>query len=276
MKYKDLGSTQSIFSRNEGSRIAYYRINSPAGCDFWDDHWHDNTSKTPEENYQPYMRGYLGRGQLRRVMLKYLPPDGLILDGGCGIGKYVMALRSRGYNCIGIDFAEKTIARIKDSFPDLPIEVGDVCHLNFKEETIDAYISLGVVEHFKEGPQTALKEAARVLKKDGLLLVSVPQAFRWRRESSYPEDTPLPEKASFYQYAFTSEEFREMLRGTGFRVEAEYGYDAHYALTFRFKLLRELLRRFPRMAHVDILLDQTPVGLRLARMRLFVAKRKVM
>ena len=263
------------FARNEGNRIAYYRTNSLLAPDMWDNIWYDNLPTQLEEYFLPYIRGFLGRGQVRRVFVRYLPKSGLILEAGCGIGKYVMALRSRGYNCIGIDFAEKTITRIKKSLPDLPIEVGDVCHLNFKDETIDAYISLGVVEHFKEGPQTALKEAARVLKKDGLLLVSVPQVFRWRRESSYPEDTPLPERASFYQYAFTFEEFREMLRGTGFRVEAEYGYAAHYALTLRFKLLRELFRRFPRMAHVDILLDQTPVGLRLARMKLFVAKRKV-
>ncbi len=146
--------------------------------------------------------------------------------------------------------------------------------MNLKDKSIDAYISLGIVEHFQEGPHDALKEAMRVLKDNGVLIVSVPQAFHWRKLNAYPEDTPLPDDASFYQYAFSSEEFRTILRNSGFQVDAEYGRSLHYAFRLRFKTFRKLLSWFPQLEHIDMLIDRTPIGNKLARMRLYVARKK--
>ena len=41
----------------------------------------------------------------------------------------------------------------------------------FKNEEFDVYLSFGVVEHFEQGPIKALKEARRVLKKGGDLII---------------------------------------------------------------------------------------------------------
>ncbi len=265
--------TNRIFARNEGCRIAYYHIDSPTGADLWDEHWGENVSINLENFYRPYLRGFLGYGQLRRIFLRHLPRKGLILDGGCGMGQYVVALRSRGYDCFGVDFAPKTVERVKDYLPDLPVESGDICNLHLKDKSIDAYISLGIVEHFQEGPQTALKEAARVLKDKGLLLVSVPQAFKWRKLQALPENSELAKEAVFYQYAFSPSEFRGFLKNAGFRVIAEYGYSSHFALRIRYDLFRNLLTRFPRLAHIDLVFDRTPIGCNLARMRLYVARK---
>lgn len=266
--------SENDFKRIEGSRIVYYRFRTSIDSELWDDHWGDNISRNLNEYYQAYLKGYLGRGQLRHVLLKHLPKKGLILEGGCGMSQYVVALRGRGYNCIGIDYAVKTIERVKSVLPDLPVEVEDVCDLSMRNESIDAYISLGVMEHFEDGPARALKEAQRVLKGNGLLLVSVPQIFNWRKAASFPENTPLPANALFYQYAFTSGEFRTILINSGFQVIAEYGYGFHFALRVRFEKYRSLLKRFPRLAHLDLLMDRTPMGRNLARMRLFVARKK--
>lgn len=264
---------KNIFARNKGSRIAYYRINSAENADFWDDHWKDNIRGDLKKFYRSYLRGFLGYGQLQRIFLRHLPRKGLILDGGCGMGQYVAALRARGYDCFGVDFAPKTVERVKSYLPDLPVETGDICHLNLNDESIDAYISLGIVEHFQNGPYDALKEAMRVLKDNGVLIVSVPHAFPWRRLDAHSQGTSLPENASFYQYAFSPDEFRTILLNTGLQVEFEYGYSSHYAFKLRFKTFRKLLRWFPRLAHIDLLFDRTPIGRKLARMRLYVAKK---
>ncbi len=262
------------FARNEGKRIAYYLINSPVKADLWDEHWDSNTSQNLEDFYHRYLRGCLGYGQIRYVLLKHLPQHGLILEGGCGMGQYVAALRARGYNCIGVDFAAKSVAAAKSVIPDLPVETADICRLNLNDESIDAYISLGVVEHFQEGPQNALKEAMRVLKKDGVLIISVPQAFTWRRKSAYPEDVSLPDNASFYQYAFCSEDFKAILLNSGFCIDAEYGMSLLYAFRCRFKIFSKLWAIFPPLAKIDILLDRIPIGIDFARMRLYVARKK--
>lgn len=264
----------STFARKEGHRIAYYQINSPTGAEFWDNHWSSNTSENILNFYRPYLKGYLGYGTLRHVFLKYLPRKGLILEAGCGRGQYVAALRSRGYNCIGVDFAEKTIEMVKKYLPDLPVKVGDVRELKLKDESLNGYISLGVVEHFKEGPSDALKEAFRTLKKEGILIISVPQAFLWRKKAAFPEESPLPENAMFYQYAFSPEEFRTLLEDAGFRIIAEYGYGTHFAFRIRFGWFRYLLKILPYIVYIDLIMDRTAIGRNLARMRLYVARKK--
>ncbi len=266
--------TDNVFARNEGDRIVYYRIDSLTGADLWDGHWEDNIRVDLKKFYHPYLSGFLGYGQLQRIFIRHLPRKGLILDGGCGMGQYVVALRSRGYDCFGVDFAPKTVERVKSYLPDLPVKTGDICHLNLNDESIDAYFSLGIVEHFQDGPYDALKEALRVLKKDSVLIVSVPHVFPWRRLDANPEGTPLPDNASFYQYAFSPDEFRTILLNTGFQVESEYGYSSHYAFRLRFKIFRKLCERFPRLSHIDLLIDRTPIGRKLARMRLYVARKK--
>jgi SAM-dependent methyltransferase len=262
-----------VIARNEGSRIAYYRTVLLDDVNLWDDHWACNVGTNLREYYQAYLRGYLGHGQLQRAFLKHLPRGSIVLEGGCGMGQHAVALRARGYNCIGIDFAARTIERVKNYLPDLPLEVGDICQLNFKDESVGAYISLGVMEHFKDGPYCALKEALRVLKKNGILLVSVPQAFQWRRAGSLAEGSQLPENALFYQYAFSSSEFRTILTNLGFHIVAEYGYGSHFAFRIQFNKFRSLLKRFPRLAHLDLIMDRTPLGRNLARMRLYIAKK---
>ncbi len=250
-------SPVGVVMRTQGRRIAYYRVGAESGSDLWDSHWTGGTFDYLERFYEPYLRGYLGHGLLPHVLLRHLPKDGLILEGGCGMSQYVVALRARGYNCIGIDFAAKTIERVRNIFPDLPVDVGNVCSLSLGNDSIDAYISLGVMEHCEDGPCRALREAWRVLKRNRLLLVSVPQAFQWRISVSFPENTPLPENALFYQYAFSSEEFRTILVNSGFQVIAEYGYGSHFAFRIRFNKFRSLLKKFPRLALIDLLMDRS-------------------
>ena len=263
---------EEVFARNEGGRIAYYRIHSLEGSRLWDNIWKNDHSDLGLF-YRRYLNGYLGYGQLRHIFLKYLPRSGKILEAGCGRGQYVVALRARGYNCFGVDFADKTIAKAKSYLPDVPLVVGDMLRLNLKDESIDAYVSLGVMEHFLDGPQRAIEEAYRVLKKNGIMLVSVPQAFHWRRLNAHSENTPLPDNASFYQYAFPSEEFRKFLEESGFLITAEYGYSLSYAFRLRSKLFRKLLIYFPKLEWMDIILDRLQFGKDISRMLIYVAKK---
>jgi ubiquinone/menaquinone biosynthesis C-methylase UbiE len=54
-----------------------------------------------------------------------------------------------------------------------------VCNLPLRNECVDGYISLGVIEHFKStvGVIKAFKEWRRVLKKGGKSLITIPNIF---------------------------------------------------------------------------------------------------
>lgn len=115
--------------------------------------------------------------------LKHLSRNGKILEAGCGLGQWVVYLSELGYDIIGVDIVEEVIDRAKKSFPGLRDRfiVGDVSSLNFSDNTFDAYISLGVIEHFLEGPHKALLEMKRVLKPQGIAIVYVPiYNYFWR------------------------------------------------------------------------------------------------
>src|SRR3989338_6073085 len=110
------------------------------------------------------------------LFLRVLPKNEKILEGGCGLAPYLIRLRELGYDVEGIDYNEGPIRKILSYDPSLPVKVGDVTAIPYPDSYFSGYLSLGVIEHFTEGPQKALREAHRVLKKDGVLYLAVPRS----------------------------------------------------------------------------------------------------
>jgi SAM-dependent methyltransferase len=103
-------------------------------------------------------------------LAKFNPGD-KILDAGCGTGVYLEELLRLGQDVTGVDedgdmleYASSSRGKgatlIKAALQDLP----------FEPSTFDKVISVCTLE-FIDGPLNALKEMARVLKKDGILLI---------------------------------------------------------------------------------------------------------
>lgn len=147
-------------------RKLFYFDHNPRST-LWDDMW---TSRTIEQE--------IAATQIEtapRVMfLHYIPKNGKIIDGGCGFGKWVIFLNNLGYNIVGVDNNELSIQKLKEYNNSLKVELGNILKLNYPDNFFDAYISMGVVEHFEEGPLQALNEAYRILKPNGLIFLSTP------------------------------------------------------------------------------------------------------
>lgn len=161
------------------------------------------------------------------LFFKYLPRDGRILESGCGTGRWVFYLRQRGFNVTGIDLARDVLEIAKAYDPSAPVLLDDVLHSQFPDRSFDAAISLGVVEHFEEGPQGALAELRRILRDDGILLISVPVNNPVRRfllnplRESYDwflGRRRMWRSVAFEEYRYTPKEFRSYLKGAGFQV----------------------------------------------------------
>jgi SAM-dependent methyltransferase len=185
-------------------------------------------------------RGALGR--FEEPFLRYLPRDGRVVDAGCGLGQYVLALRVRGYDVEGVEWGSGTVAAVRVLYPDLPIRVGDVTHLEVPDGHYAGYISLGVVEHRREGPEPFLREAFRVLSPGGVACISVPYFHPLRRLKAclglYRGQTGDLE---FYQYAFTETEFIRFLQEAGFKVTDRMLYDGFKGLKDEISPLRQMI-----------------------------------
>lgn len=220
----------------ESGRLIYHM--QAADVDFWEQHWQKHFSA---DIYRQAERGALAEW-FERLFTIWLPRQGPILEAGCGLGQLVLSLRARGYEAEGVEMASLTVELVKDCRPDIPIRVGDVSRLDVPDGYYAGYISLGVVEHRREGPDLFLKEAWRVLKEGGVALVSVPCFNRLRLlKARLRLYQGAPEGLQFYQYAFTEREFTDLMRVCGFEVVGTTSYDPLKGLKDEIPGLRGLL-----------------------------------
>lgn len=219
----------------EGKRLGYYFMKADAG--FWDKLWSEESDK---KNWKAAQSGYLG--WFEEPFTKYLPKSGKIIEAGCGLGDYVLALTRRGYRVEGVEWSRKAVDMIKQRYPKLKVRVGDVRKLAAADGYYSGYISLGVVEHDKSGPQDYLREAARILKSGGVAFISVPHFNLLRRIKNlfgFYRGKPVGEE--FYQYAFTESEIDRLIEKFGFEIVDHFRYDAYKGLKEELPFLRNLL-----------------------------------
>ena len=144
-----------------------FYFDSMPESDMWDSMW---TSRTIEQELEACDM----ESPPRELFLEYLSKEDKVLDAGCGFAKWVIYLHRRGYNIVGIDNNEFAIIKLKEFDGTLQVEAGDILNIKYPDNYFDAYISMGVVEHFEQGPHAPLNEAYRLLKPGGLIFVSVP------------------------------------------------------------------------------------------------------
>lgn len=101
-----------------------------------------------------------------------------ILKVGAGTGRYSIALAKEGYSVTAVELIEHNINILKSNLKgDEPIEVlqGNALDLSkFCDDTFDMTLLLGPMYHLytKEDKVKALKEAVRVTKKGGYIMVA--------------------------------------------------------------------------------------------------------
>ena len=164
-------------------------------------------------------------------LMEYVPKGKKILEAGCGLGQWVIYLNDLDYKIIGLDFSIQTIKQSKRLYPSLKFIAGDVVNLGLQNNSFDAILSWGVVEHFESGPHQALSEMFRVLRKDGLLFITVPcknmlyfSPLLWivdklKRNKIIRKIMRKGEfKNYFFQYEFTKKQFCLYLKSSGFKL----------------------------------------------------------
>jgi SAM-dependent methyltransferase len=101
---------------------------------------------------------------------------GRILDWGCGHGQNAQRLAERGMDVAAFDFRpgeqEASGPRRLEHFPDIEayIEIDDPVRLPYPDDSFDAVLSMGVLEHVGD-PDGSLDEIRRILRPGGTLYV---------------------------------------------------------------------------------------------------------
>jgi ubiquinone/menaquinone biosynthesis C-methylase UbiE len=155
-------------------------------------------------------------------MLKLNKNDN-VLEIGCGVGYQIPEIAKRCKNYIGIDFSKESLKSCK-KIKNVKLIYADAHKLPFKENYFDAALIIDVLENL-DNPEKALKEAKRVLKYNGKLVISVPNYYsfygltkfilekigEWKHKPVPPIDnwyTPLSIISTLKEYSFKIEEIR--------------------------------------------------------------------
>lgn len=194
-----------------------------------------DTKEAWNKNWQPHEIGRVmeifSYPRVRKqidLYTKYLPKDQKILEGGCGLGPYLIYLHSMGYDVIGIDYNEEPLKKIKEYDSSLEVSVMDVRDIKFPNGYFGGYLSLGVIEHFPEGPERAIDEAARVLKEQGIFIIQVPIMNLFlmlkyplellKRNRFIRRMLKRPDKQYYWQQYFKAKRLKKILEERGFKV----------------------------------------------------------
>jgi SAM-dependent methyltransferase len=206
---------EGMFRRFHG-RLALFRPTAMLEH-YWTNHWKDEgrRERLLEKSRDAELVEY------EPLIDKFMPQEGLVLEAGCGLGQVVAALSKRGYRVRGIEYDRDVVEYVNGRFPDLDVVTGDVNALALPNASVTTYVSLGVVEHFVDGPIRALAEARRVLTPNGHALISVPILNRARGAhlaQLSEKDGQERGDLTFYQYYFDVNEFIELAKQAGFAV----------------------------------------------------------
>ena len=105
---------------------------------------------------------------------EYLKEGASVLDIGCGNGRLYTELKTKDITYTGLDLSSAMLEEGKKKFPHLTFVEGNMTHLHFEKESFDAVFMIASLQHLPTHLErcAALKEAKRVLKKDGYLFIS--------------------------------------------------------------------------------------------------------
>lgn len=185
-------------------------------ADSWSQFW---GNRQPEHDIA--MWDYYGG---RQWILKFTPRYGKTLEAGCGLGRYVFYLSRLGIDIEGVEYlqsvADKMMEWSLNNAYHCLIRQGDVNCLDYPDNCLSGYISLGVIEHFKAGPQNAIQEAFRVLRPGGIAIITTPNKTLYYRLKKCKEYVmkfmnSYVEKP-FFQYYYTPRNLKQFINEVPF------------------------------------------------------------
>jgi ubiquinone/menaquinone biosynthesis C-methylase UbiE len=174
-------------------------------------------------------------------LVQYVSPGEKILDLGCGSGRLLEILKDKNIDYFGIDGSENLIKIAKRNYPDFKFQIADVFDLPFPNNFFDKIFSIRVLMQIpsKEFRLQFLKEAKRVLKPGGLLVLTVWYLWKFGSKKNFllmlknaflkligkskldfgDALIPWDKKVMRYYHYFTKRELEKLVKESGFLIE---------------------------------------------------------
>lgn len=154
----------------------------------------------------------------RYIFAKNILSDKNILDSACGSGYGTAILSSNNNKVVGLDISEEAIDYAKENYlnKDINFLVGSIAELPFEDNSFDGVVSFETIEHVDGEIQNKfLQEVKRVLKNNGILVISTPNHDVYK----------IKGENHFHVKEFTFQEFKTFLESNFKQVKL---YSQHF------------------------------------------------
>jgi SAM-dependent methyltransferase len=130
-----------------------------------------------------------------------------VLDIGCGTGYGTAFLAQHASQATGIDIAPDAIEHARKEYPQPNLEylTASATEIPLPDATFDLITAFEVIEHLESWP-LLISEARRLLKPDGMFLVSTPNKLYYTESRGAAGPNP------YHVHEFEYEEFRSALK----------------------------------------------------------------
>jgi SAM-dependent methyltransferase len=187
---------------------------------------------SPEQLRQAYDTSYYGEGENKfgfsvetfidyfrkkraKSLASLLTTNARILDVGCGNGRFLLHLAKFGkFDLNGIELPGGSADRAA-KINEINLKIGALTDTDFVESSFDAVTLFHVFEHLDK-PRETLDIIGKILKKDGILVMSFPNISGWQSKSFkanwYHLDPPR------HLIFFDPSDIIEIMKGRGFTM----------------------------------------------------------
>ncbi|MCE5361415.1 MAG: class I SAM-dependent methyltransferase, partial [Acidithiobacillus sp.] len=145
------------------------------------------------ERFLPELGGQIRYEHLHRyAFCRAYARSRKVLDIACGEGYGSALLAQEAEEVFGVDIAPEAVIhaqkRYQRYFTNLTFRVGSATDIPYPDESFDLVVSFETIEHLAEQEQM-LEEICRVLRRDGILIISTPDRSVYHR--AYGVDNPF-------------------------------------------------------------------------------------
>jgi SAM-dependent methyltransferase len=162
-----------------------------------------------------------------------VPSGALVLDAGAGFGRHAFELARRGYRTVALDRAVDEVDATRATLAAMTergetedkhvigVVRGDATALPFPDGCFDAVITSEVLEHITDDVG-AIGELRRVLRRGGVLAVTVPSWFPEKVNWMLSDDYHAPAAVGGHVRIYSATELKAKLRAAGIDVTASH------------------------------------------------------
>jgi 2-polyprenyl-3-methyl-5-hydroxy-6-metoxy-1,4-benzoquinol methylase len=148
--------------------------------------------------------------RLERLIKYGFKDNSNVLDVGIGYGDWANKLVSKGHSVSGIDVSSKVVRYCVSEYS-LDAKYESFENYSNEDEVFNLITMFDVLEHFKSPPE-AISKAHKLLKKNGLIYIQVPNVLGFKIPMNHGYGLP------YHLWQFNKHQLSKLLEKNGFEV----------------------------------------------------------